>query len=113
MDLAADAVDLSGVWGDRGATRLRPECGFHAISDRLQQQSNERFERLLKGRGAAERADIYAVVGVPGVVDILVAAIDAEPDKLAEDLAHHPPFVVVAARRLRKPPHDFCATWRA
>ena len=63
---------------------------------RLQQQSNERFERLLKGRGAAERADIYAVVGVPGVVDILVATIDAEPDKLAEDLAHHPPSVVVA-----------------
>ena len=56
----------------------------------------ERFERLLKGRGAAERADIYAVVGVPGVVDILVATIDAEPDKLAEDLAHHPPSVVVA-----------------
>lgn len=33
---------------------------------------------------------------MPGVVDILVATIDAEPDKLAEDLAHHPPSVVVA-----------------
>lgn len=33
VDLAADAVDLSGVCGDSGATRLRPECGFHTISD--------------------------------------------------------------------------------
>lgn len=66
---------------------------------RLQQQSSQRFERLLKAQSAAERADTYALISVPGFVDHLVAASDGDQG-LENALASYPTSITAPAQRL-------------
>jgi hypothetical protein len=66
---------------------------------RLQKQSSQRFERLLKAKSAAERADTYALIAVPGLVDLLVAA-EGGDGEVENALASYPASITAPARRL-------------
>lgn len=68
---------------------------------RLQQQSSTRFERLLEGRGEAERGDIFLVIGTPGLVEQLVDMED--PGRELENvLVSYPTAVAAPAQRLMR-----------